>query len=189
MRGAAWILRVLGSEVLLVDGSVLESIARLHQPSGAFKDELRAVGFDVDRPEMRYPSGILLAMLDVCAKHRYPDLPREDAHRQIGQKFVALFFGTFLGKVAGTLLHALGVKRFLLRLPKVAAMITAGLEIQSEQVAPGEIRLVFRGPETMSAEYTLGAVEGAALAAKFAMQSEIVRRQPGEFEFRITGIG
>lgn len=178
----------LDSGVSIVDGSVLEGLARLHEPSGAFKDELRAVGFDVDRPELRYTPGILLAVLDVCAKHQYPELSREDAHRQIGQKFVEHFFGTFLGKVAGTLVHALGVKRFLLRVPKVAAMITKGLEIDSRQVAEDEIRMVFRGSQDMSADYTTGTLEGAAKAGKFEINAEIVRREQAEFEVRITGI-
>jgi uncharacterized protein (TIGR02265 family) len=188
MRGVAWILRALDSGDLTVDASVLESVARLHEPSGAFKDELRAVGFDVDRPEMRYSPEVLLAVLDVCAKHRYPELSRDDAHRQIGRKFVAHFFGTFLGRVAGTLVHALGVKRFLLQVPKVAAMVTKGLKIQSEQVSPDEIRIVFRGDKNMSADYTTGAIEGAASAGKFQIKAEIVRREKAEFEVRITGI-
>jgi len=178
----------LGSDAFTVDASVLESVARLHQPSGAFAAELRAVGFDLDRPEMRYTPATLLAVLDVCAKHRYPELSRGDAHRQIGRKFVDQFFATFLGRVAGTLVQALGVKRFLLKVPKVASMITKGLEVDSQQVAPDEIRMVFRGSPDMSADYTTGAIEGAAKAGKFEIQAEIVRREPEEFEVRITGI-
>jgi uncharacterized protein (TIGR02265 family) len=98
------------------------------------------------------------------------------------------FFATFLGRVAGTLVQALGVRRFLLRVPKVASMITVGLKIESLQIGPDEIRMVFRGSPDMSADYTTGCIEGAARAGKFDIKAEIIRREPAEFEVRVTGI-
>lgn len=166
---------------------MLDGLARLLEPQGAFAEELRAVGFDLERPELRYTPAVLLAVLDVCHRYRYPERSREEAHREIGRRFVAHFFGTFLGRVAGTLLQALGLRRFLLQLPKVASMITAGLEIQAREVSPEEIGLVFRGSKDMSADYTTGTIEGAARAGKFEMRAEIVRREEEEFEVRITG--
>lgn len=177
----------MAPDVFIVDGSVLEALARLHEPQGTFVDELRAAGFDVQRSEMRYTPAVLLAVLDVCARHRYPDKSREEAHRLIGQRFVEHFFQTFLGKVSATLLHALGMKRFLLRLPKIAALTTKGLVVQPEQVAPGELRLIFSGSQDMSADFTTGAIEGAAKAGKSDMRAEIVRREPEEFEVLIFG--
>jgi len=176
----------VGESVATVDGAVLEGLARLMEPQGAFADELRAVGFDVQHPETRYAPAVLLAVLDVGARHRYPERTREEAHREIGQRFVEHFFGTFLGRVSGALLQVLGMKRFLLRLPKVAALTTDGLEVLVEQGGRNnELRITFRGPD-MSPDFTTGAIEGAAQAGKSDLRAEIVRRGVGEFEVQAT---
>ena len=175
----------MGERVATVDGAVLEGLARLMEPQGAFADELRAVGFDVQHPEARYSPAVLLAVLDVGARHRFPERTREEAHREIGQRFVEHFFRTFLGRVSGALLQVLGMKRFLLRLPKVAALTTGGLEVLVEQGGKNELRITFRGPD-MSPDFTTGAIEGAAQAGKSDLRAEIVRRGAGEFEVRAT---
>jgi uncharacterized protein (TIGR02265 family) len=171
-----------------VDGSMFEGLARAFEPKGTFADDLRAAGFDPGNPRLRYPSAVLESVLDVIHRHRFPGLGREEAHREAGRTVLSRFFETILGRVLRTLLQALGVERFLLRLPKLAHMGSSGLEIQAERVAPGEIRLVFRG-QRLTPDFVAGTLDGAAEATRQHFRVEVTRRGgPAEFELRVTGL-
>ncbi len=171
-----------------VDGSLFEGLARTFEPEGAFADDLRAAGFDLRNPQLRYSAGVLGAVLDVIHRHRFPELSREEAHREVGRSMLSRFFETILGRVLRTLVQALGVERFLLRAPRIVQMATTGLEIQVERMAPGEIRLVFRG-RRLSPDFIAGAMDGFAVALRQQFRAEITRRTgPGEFELRVTGL-
>jgi uncharacterized protein (TIGR02265 family) len=171
-----------------VDGSLFEGIARALQPEGTFAEELRAIGFDVHAPKLRYPYSVMAATLDVAHRHLYPDLSREDAHRRVGQRMVDTFFVTILGKVVRTLFQVLGPERFLARLPKLASMGTTGLELRAERPAPGEVRLFFRA-KLLDADFIAGAMEG--LLRHSAEGTRVVIAPgggPTAFELRVTGL-
>ena len=95
-------------------------------PEGAFKADLRAAGYDADNPEPRYPTSVLLASLDVIARHVYPELSREEAHRKIGQRFSDRYLTTIIGRIIRTLVLALGVDRFVMQMPKIVALSSTG---------------------------------------------------------------
>lgn len=167
-----------------VDGSLFEALARVLRPEGAFAEELRAAGFDVRAPRMRYPNTILHSTLDIAHKHVYPDLSRDDAHRRIGQRMVSTFFETIFGRVVKTLLQVLGPERFLVRLPKIAPMGTSGLEVKVERPAPGEVRVFFRGP-SLSPAFIAGTVD----MLSDGIQVRVVPSgEPTAFELHMTGL-
>src|SRR5262245_23858924 len=167
---------------------MFEGLARAFKPEGAFADDLRAAGFDPSDPQQRYSSRVLEAVLDVIHRHCYPVLSREEAQREIGRVVVSKFFETIVGRVIGTLFKALGVERFLLRLPKIAHLGSSGLDIQAERVAPGEVRLVFRGQQ-LTPDFIAGTLDGAVEVARKQCRVEVTRRGgPSEFELRVTGL-
>lgn len=174
---------LLVSEIVTVDGSLFEALARTLKPEGAFAEDLRAAGFDVRAPKMRYTNQELLASLDVVRQHVYPDLAREDAHRRVGQRVVATFFETIMGKVLRTLLQVLGPERFLVRLPKIAPMATAGMEVRVERPAPGEVRLFFTG-KLLAPWFLAGAMD----AISPAISVQMVKVEPNAFELYVTGL-
>jgi uncharacterized protein (TIGR02265 family) len=174
----------LADDVATTDGSLFEALARALQPEGAFADELRAAGFDVRAPKLRYTTDVLIATLDIAHRRLYPDLGRDEAHRRVGQRMVGTFFDTILGKVIRTLLQVLGPERFLVRLPKIAPMGTTGLSIRVERPAPGEVRLFFRG-QNPSPPFIAGCME--MLAQGISVQ--VVRSgDPKAFELHVTGL-
>jgi uncharacterized protein (TIGR02265 family) len=169
-----------------VDASVMESISRLLKAKGDCREQLLAAGFDVEHPNPSYPPSVLLAVLDTSWKHLYPEMSREQAHRRIGQDFVARYAQTILGKVSLGLISFLGAERYIRQCPKLASMSTAGLEVWAEPVRKGEFRIVYRGSPDMSLDFTVGTMEAAAWASHFKTRFEIIRREPSEFEVRAT---
>jgi len=171
------------------DASVFEALfVRLLQPQGAFKEELRAAGYNPDRPEMRYPNPVLLAALDVAARHVYPQLPRESAHRKLGQRFTDRYFTTILGRITRTLVISLGVERFVMQLPKFVSLSATGVAVTVTRLGRGEFKLVYVC-QSQSPDFIAGSLEGGVdnLSA-FNLRAEVVRRQPAEFELRVTRV-
>lgn len=166
------------------DGSLFEGLARALQPEGTFAEDLRAVGFDVRAPKLRYPTAVLEATLDVAHRHLYPDLSREDAHRRLGQRMVDAFYETLFGKVVRTLFQALGPERF----PKTASMGTTGLQIKVERPAPGEVRLFFSARPPLLPHFIAGAMEGALGRGPDAPRVAVVSAAPASYELRVTGL-
>jgi len=178
------------SSAATTDHNVFEGLfGKLFQPEGAFKADLRAAGYDVDNPELRYPTTVLVATLDVAARHVYPELPPEEAHHQIGQRFSGRYLTTILGRIIRTLVLALGVDRFVMQLPKVVSLATSGLGVEVKKLeAPGEYLVLFKG-EDQSPDFIAGAFEGGAQdLSVFKCHAEVVRRAPAEFDIKITGL-
>jgi len=171
------------SEGVTVDGSLFEALARTLQPEGAFADDLRAAGFDIQAPKMRYTNPELHAVLRVIHQHAYPDLSLDEAHRRVGQRMVATFFETILGKVLRMLLQTLGPERFLVRLPKIAPLGTTGMQIRVERPAPGEVRLFITGQDLVPWFFA-----GAMDAISPTISVQMVKVEPGGFELYVTGL-
>ncbi len=172
------------------DHNVFEGLfGKLFKPEGAFKADLRAIGYDVDNAELRYPTAVLLAALDVTARHVYPELSREEAHRKIGQRFADRYLTTIIGRIIRTLVLALGVDRFIMQLPKIVSLSTSGLAAEVKRLdAPGEYLVLFQG-EDQSPDFIAGAMEGGAQdLSVFKLRAEVVRRTPSEFELKVTGL-
>jgi uncharacterized protein (TIGR02265 family) len=167
-----------------VDGSLFEALARVLKPEGAFAEELRAAGFDVRAPKLRYPNHVLMATLDITHQHVYPDLSREEAHRRVGQRMVSSFYETIFGRVVRTLLQVLGPERFLVRLPKIATMGTTGLKIRVERPAPGEVHIFISG-QVLSPPFIAGTMDVLAPGISVELVSPV---DPTSFELRVTGL-
>jgi len=174
----------------MTDGSVFEALfARLLQPQGAFREELRATGYDPDFPDLRYPNAVLLAALDVAARHVYPELSREQAHRKLGQRFTDRYFTTILGRITRTLVLSLGVDRFVMQIPKIVHLSATGVTVTVRKLGPGQFQLVY-ACEAQSPDFIAGSLEGGVdnLSA-FNLRAEVVRREPDGFELRLKKAG
>jgi uncharacterized protein (TIGR02265 family) len=161
----------------------------LLQPQGAFKDELRAAGYDPDRPLLRYPTSVLLATLDIAARHVYPELPREEAHRTLGRRFADRYLATVLGRLTRKVVLALGADKFLMQIPRIVPISSTGVTVAVKRVGPGEFQLVYTG-ESQPPDFVAGALEGGAEDSSIlGLRAQIVRREPGEFELKVTVAG
>jgi uncharacterized protein (TIGR02265 family) len=171
------------------DNSVFEGLfAKLLKPEGAFKADLRAAGYDVDNPKLRYPTSTLLDALGIAARHVYPELSREDAFRQLGRRFADRYLTTILGRITRTLILALGVDKFLMQMPKIVALSSTGISARVQPLAPGEFQITFTG-DHLCPDFIAGSLEGGAKDVSiFNLRAEVIRRDPGEFEVKITGL-
>ncbi len=171
------------------DNNVFEGLfAKLLKPEGAFKVDLRAAGYDVDNPGLHYPTSVLLDCLHVAARHVYPELSREEALRMLGRRFADRYLTTILGRIVRTLVLALGVEKFIMQMPKIVALSSTGLSARVQRLGAGEFQIVFHG-EHQSPDFTAGALEGGARdLSVFHLRAEIVRREPAEFELKLSGL-
>jgi uncharacterized protein (TIGR02265 family) len=81
------------------------------------RERLKAAGLDLDgRLEAGYPLERWRAWLDIAAAELYPQLSAEQAHFQLGDRFLTGYFETLFGRVVLPLLRALGPRRALGRL-------------------------------------------------------------------------
>lgn len=167
------------------DNSIFEGLfQRALRPTGAFAEDLKAAGYDIKRPEIRYPRRVFQACLDVAHRHVFPSLSREEAHRKLGRLFVDGFFATIVGGVTRTIIRFLGLDRFMARLPKLATMTTTGMEVETKKVSPVEYQVVYRGRD-LSPDFIAGSMEGSdPKTSVFKLRVEVVSRSPDGFELR-----
>ncbi|MFZ5444367.1 MAG: DUF2378 family protein [Myxococcota bacterium] len=105
---------------------------------GPFKERLRAKGFDLDRPQLRYPVTVWEDCIDVAVAELYPGVPRDEGWRRIGRRFIEGYFETLVGRMLSVTLPLLSSTAFLNRGPR---MISTGLE-------GARVRLQWRDPRT-----------------------------------------
>jgi len=82
---------------------------------------------------------------------------------------------------------ALGADKFLMQIPRIAPLSSTGVTVTVKRVGPGEYQLVYTG-ESQPADFVAGALEGGAEDSSiFGLRAQVVRREPAEFELRVTG--
>lgn len=79
-------------------------------------EKLRQVGIDLTAPlPSSYRVGIWVAGVRVLVDQLYPKLDADEAYRRLGERFMAGYFETLIGKALGAILRMLGPKRVLQR--------------------------------------------------------------------------
>lgn len=101
-------------------------------PTGAFRDELKACGFDADQPRTEYPLKVWHDCLDVAAKHLHPTESRERAWELIGKRFIEGYLETLVGKIIAVALPFLTVRAFVMRSPRFMNTGLVGAETTLE---------------------------------------------------------
>lgn len=168
-----------------VDGSIFEGLfLRVLKPQGAFKSQLKAAGFDADRPEPRYPEEVWGRALDVTRAHAFAHEDAAAAHRHIGHAMIEGYFDTILGRVTGGLMPVLGVGGTLKRLAKLWKVPQPGMEIIAEAEGPGRWRVAFHD-RVMTADLVAGILEAALRRADGTVNVEVVERVFGAGVVRV----
>lgn len=102
------------------------------KPTGAFRDDLKAAGFDSDRPKPEYPLKVWHDCVDVAARHLYPDQPRERAWELVGERFIEGYLQTLVGKIIAVALPFLSTQSFVQRAPRFMSTGLVGADIKLE---------------------------------------------------------
>jgi uncharacterized protein (TIGR02265 family) len=144
----------------ITQGSAVEGMfVRALQPTGAFADELRAVGVDVKRLEPTYPTRVWQASLEVARRHTAAGLSENEGYRQLGHRFIGGFFDTLVGKMIAIGLPILGPDKMLQRLARTWASAQPDLKVQTLQNAAHDWRITLGGPR-ISADFCAGILQG-----------------------------
>ncbi|MDP2274539.1 MAG: DUF2378 family protein [Archangium sp.] len=168
-----------------VDGSIFEGLfLRVLKPEGAFKSQLRGAGFDVDRPQGRYPEDVFGRALTVTTAYAFG---REDitmAHRRIGHALIEGYFMTILGKMTGGLIPVLGLGGTLKKVAQLWKVPQPGMEISAAAEGRGQWVVHFRD-RVMTADLVAGILEAALRRADPLVQVEVVARRLGAGVVRV----
>jgi len=114
---------------------------RALQPTGAFAEELRAVGVDLQRLEPTYPLPVWYAAVRVALRHVAGHLPEEAGFRLLGERFIAGFFDTLVGKMVAVGLPLLGPDKTVQRLARTWTTAQPTLRMETVKEAEGRWRL------------------------------------------------
>lgn len=155
------------------------------EPTSALAEALREVGFDLKAPKGRYPGQVWKAALDVAARHQFPSLSLLEAHRELGRLFTAGFFETIVGKVIGSIIPFLGTDRMMARMPKFAAMATAGVSLETFREGDHTWRLRYTS-RYGSADFMAGAMEGGVAKTKVPVKVVVENRREDGFDIVVT---
>lgn len=126
------------------------------KPTGAFKEKLRAKGFDLDRQQASYPLKVWTDCLDVSSAELYPGLVREQAWEQLGRRFIEGYFDTLVGAVIRTALPFLTPKLFVNRAPRFISTGMQHAQVSLTWDDERRARLVLLGVHEFSSALMMG---------------------------------
>lgn len=161
-----------------MDGSVFEGLfVRELKPSGPFKEELKRLGLDVDRLQSKYPESLFRRAVDVAAAQAYPGLTVHEAHFALGERAIAGYFGTILGRVTAGLIPIIGVTGTLKRVARLWQVPQPGMRISAVE-QPAAWTISFENP-AMTADLVAGITQAALRRADPAIACSVSERRPG----------
>lgn len=164
------------SDEALVEWTIFEGLFKFGlKPQGQFQEDLRTAGLDLARPEPRYPIDVLERSLDVAARHAFGNLPREQAHRELGKLSGEMFFETLVGKITGVAMPLIGADRVLASLPKrVQAGTNEGCAVKQLGERRWEVRFGARTDPDFAAGNLEAALRKCKIEPKVAVQQATV---------------
>lgn len=132
---------------------------RALQPTGAFKERLKAKGYDADHVQVEYPMQVWTDCLDVAAAEVYPGETSERAWWLLGRRFIEGYLDTLVGKVITVSLPFLTARTFMQRVPRfVSTGLSGGQTYLDRQSERGAV-LVLKGLDSRSASLMGGVIE------------------------------
>ncbi len=126
--------------------------------SGPLEAELKAAGFDRQRPRPKYTSEVFRDCLEVARRHRFAELSREAGLHALGRAFFGGFRQTILGSVMTTALPLLGPRLLLTKIPGRLKRLRSDLNTELEKKSDREY--VLAAQDTMDVgDFFAGALE------------------------------
>ncbi|MHA7627276.1 DUF2378 family protein [Corallococcus sp. M7] len=124
-----------------VEGLLLALKGRLEGPS-PLRAKLKEAGLDLDRKlEPAYPNAIWQRLLQIGATELFPNVSMNEAQWLLGERFVAGYFETNMGRALQTVLKLLGPARALERTSRNLASGSNFLHVEVERLADTDYRI------------------------------------------------
>jgi uncharacterized protein (TIGR02265 family) len=112
----------------VLEGALLEGLARALKPEGDFAQELKAAGYDLLKPKPQYPDAVWRQMLVVSARHRFAGKTYQEAERLLGNSWIAGARQTLVGQVVLGTLPLMSVSTLIDRVPRLLAIATPNMK-------------------------------------------------------------
>ncbi len=146
--------------IFTAQGSRFEGLfGKVLQPTGAFRDDLKAAGFDVERILPEYPMQVWVDCLDVTARHRHPGVERFAAWRLTGRDFITGFLETIAGRLVAVTFPFLSPKTLINRSPRFLRLGVKELEAKVAWQSANQAEVTLNGPHLGAAHLVAGVVE------------------------------
>ena len=157
---------------------------RVLKPTGAFREELRQAGYDMDREQPAYSLRVWDAALKVAARHVHPTLSTHEALRRLGEQFVDGFFETIIGKLLAAPMPLLGPDMVLERLARMWESGAPGISVVTQQEGPGRWTVTVRHPSPQT-DFDLGLLRGGLRRAGVDATCSVAERRPDGYTARV----
>jgi uncharacterized protein (TIGR02265 family) len=160
----------------ITQGSVVEGMyVRALQPTGAFAEELRSVGVDVQRLEASYSTQVWQRSLEVARRHAAAHLPEAQGYRLLGERFIGGFFDTLVGRMLAVGLPLLGPGKTLQRLTRTWASGQPQLKVEVQQESASSWRVTLR-ERGVIADFCAGIFSGGLVRTGVKPEVQVLER-------------
>ncbi|MEW5741358.1 MAG: DUF2378 family protein [Myxococcota bacterium] len=124
-----------------IEGLFVRGVGELMTP--ALRDQLRALGLELDRLQPGYPADLVSKSIRVTAAELFPTLPEPEALREIGALFMRGYTETLIGRAMVQLMRVLGPRRTLERMQRNFRTGANYIETRFRSLGPGRVELWF----------------------------------------------
>jgi uncharacterized protein (TIGR02265 family) len=117
-----------------IEGIFVKGLGPLLTPE--LRGDLRALGIDLNHLNPAYPVEVARRGLEAARLRVFPDVPEDEAFRELGRLSVIGYLDTMVGKAVLGMVRLMGVKRSLLRLHQSVSGGSNYVKTSSVLVAP-----------------------------------------------------
>jgi uncharacterized protein (TIGR02265 family) len=179
-----------------MDGSIQYPVPRRNfeglfehvlQPQGAFREALRAAGYDERRPEDGYPLAVWRAALRIAREQVYPQLTESQAYRALGRQVIQGLALTLVGRVFALAAPMLGPARCVANLPTYLRSSRADVKVSVRALELRIWEVEIQDPDPLP-EFVAGSVEAVLQLARVVPRVELQTQRPGVYLLRVSWI-
>lgn len=172
-------------EDLTIAQSAFEGLfARALTPSPEFREDLRRIGYDMERQDTKYSPDVWNAALQVAVRYEYPQLPKHDALRKLGGRFIEGYFQTIAGRFVGTALPIVGAEGLMKRLHRFWGSGAPGTRVETKRLGEGDWRIDVTHPYPQ-ADFDMGMFEVGLRRTRVEISVEMIERRVDGYSVRV----
>lgn len=152
----------------------------------AFAKELKRIGFDISRPEPRYPTKVWRDALDLAQRRYYPGKSTEEARKAMGATALEGFLATLVGRfMAAALTTLVSPPALIKKLPRFFQMTRPGIDVKVTEEGEKRWRGIWKDPYP-DPYFVMGLIgpAGRRTKASFAVDLDKVNKDGFELIFR-----
>ena len=170
----------------IAEGALIEALyVHAIQPKGRFREELLAIGLDVDRIQPRYPAQVWVRAAYIARRHVFAGESDAVALRSLGRLTMKGFFSTLTGKMLSATLSFVSARGFITRIPRFMKMGRPDVQVSVSWKGEREALLVMSDEARFPAECNSGILEEVLDRIGVVPRIKVVRELGGISELSV----